>query len=69
MRTQINVQELTVRALVDENPEHIYHAAMMDPHTAAELDMRQIRSLVDDLLLAHSEWLPDWTRGTIRKNG
>lgn len=60
MRSQINVQELTVRALVDENPEYIYHAAMMDPHTAAELDLRQIRNLVTDLLTAHSEWLPDW---------
>jgi alpha-galactosidase len=66
MRTQINVQELTVRALVDENPEHIYHAAMMDPHTAAELDMRQIRSMVDDLLIAHRDWLPDWTRSAVR---
>ncbi|WP_298850190.1 alpha-glucosidase/alpha-galactosidase [uncultured Ruegeria sp.] len=62
MRSQINVQELTVRALVDQNPEHIYHAAMMDPHTAAELDLRQIRSLVDDLLVAHADWLPDWCR-------
>ncbi|WP_170401774.1 alpha-glucosidase/alpha-galactosidase [Ruegeria arenilitoris] len=60
MRTQINVQELTVRALVDQNPEYIYHAAMMDPHTAAELDLRQIRNLVTDLLTAHSDWLPDW---------
>lgn len=62
MRTQINVQELTVRALVEENPEYIYHAAMMDPHTAAELDLRQIRSLVDDLLVAHADWLPGWCR-------
>ncbi|MEL7092196.1 MAG: alpha-glucosidase/alpha-galactosidase [Pseudomonadota bacterium] len=62
MRTQINVQELTVRALIDQNPEHIYHAAMMDPHTAAELDLRQIRSLVTDLLTAHGDWLPDWAR-------
>jgi len=60
MRSQINVQELTVRALVEEKPEHIYHAAMMDPHTAAELDLRQIRSLVSDLLTAHADWLPDW---------
>ena len=60
MRTQINVQELTVRALTEQNPEHIYHAAMMDPHTAAELDLRQIRSLVTDLLSAHGDWLPDW---------
>lgn len=66
MRSQINVQELTVRALVDENPDHIYHAAMMDPHTAAELDLRQIRSMVDDLLLAHSAWLPKWTSGARR---
>ncbi|MEO0633963.1 MAG: alpha-glucosidase/alpha-galactosidase [Pseudomonadota bacterium] len=62
MRTQVNVQELTVRALIDQNPEHIYHAAMMDPHTAAELDLRQIRSLVTDLLTAHGDWLPDWAR-------
>ncbi|MDJ1016390.1 MAG: alpha-glucosidase/alpha-galactosidase [Paracoccaceae bacterium] len=60
MRSQINVQELTVRALLNEDIEHIYHAAMMDPHTAAELDLRQIRALVDDLLDAHADWLPDW---------
>ncbi len=62
MRSQINVQELVVRALVDEEPEHIYHAAMMDPHTAAELDLRQIRSLIDDLRAAHGDWLPGWAR-------
>ncbi len=50
IRTNINVQELTVRALVDQNREHIYHAAMMDPHTAAELDLQQIWDLTDDLL-------------------
>lgn len=63
MRTNINVQELTVRALIDENREHIYHAAMMDPHTAAELDLDQIWSLVDDLLDAHGAMLPEWARG------
>jgi alpha-galactosidase len=62
MRTQINVQELVVRALLDEDISHIYHAAYMDPHTAAELDLRQIRSLVSDLLAAHGEWLPAWAR-------
>ncbi len=60
MRSQINVQELTVKALMDQNVDHIYHAAMMDPHTAAELDLRQIRNLVTDLLTAHGDWLPDW---------
>lgn len=67
IRTNINVQELTVRALMTENREHIYHAAMMDPHTAAELDLDQIWSLVDDLLAAHGDWLPAWAR-VRRKN-
>jgi alpha-galactosidase len=63
IRTNINVQELTVRALTSETREHIYHAAMMDPHTSAELDLDQIWSLVDDLIEAHGEWLPRWARG------
>ena len=64
IRTNINVQELTVTALMEENKEHIYHAAMMDPHTAAELDLDQIWHLVDDLLAAHGTWLPEWARPT-----
>lgn len=62
IRTNINVQELTVRALVEQNREHIYHAVMMDPHTAAELDLQQIWDLTDDLLIAHDEWLPEFAR-------
>ena len=62
IRTNINVQELTVKALVTEKREHIYHAAMMDPHTAAELDLDQIWSLVDKLTAAHGDWLPEWAR-------
>jgi len=64
MRTNINVQELTVQALMTENREHIYHAAMMDPRTAAELDLRQIHKLVDQLLVAHGDWMPDWINDT-----
>ena len=62
MRTSLNVQELVVEALLTENREHIYHAAMLDPRTAAELDLRQIRALVDDLMAAHGDWMPDWCR-------
>ena len=62
IRTNINVQELTVQALMTENREHIYHAAMMDPHTAAELDLDQIWSMTDDLIAAHGDWLPEWAR-------
>ena len=62
IRTNVNVQELTVAALLTENKQHIYHAAMMDPHTAAELDLDQIWHLVDDLLAAHGNWLPEWAQ-------
>jgi alpha-galactosidase len=62
IRTNVNVQELTVAALMEESREHIYHAAMMDPHTAAELDLQQIWDLVDELLVAHDDWLPEWAR-------
>ncbi len=58
MQTNINVQALTVEAALTLKKEHIYHAAMLDPHTAAELDLDQIWSLVDDLLEAHQGWLP-----------
>jgi alpha-galactosidase len=35
---------------------------MMDPHTAAELDLQQIWDLVEDLIGAHGSWLPGWAR-------
>jgi alpha-galactosidase len=58
MQTNINVQNLTVEAALTGRRDHIYHAAMMDPHTGAELDLDQIWSLVDDLIAAHEDWLP-----------
>jgi len=63
IRTNINVQELTVQAMLTENRQHVYHAAMLDPHTAAELDLDQIHEMVDQLIAAHGEWLPAWIRG------
>lgn len=61
MQTNINPQSLTVEAALTRKKEHIYHAAMMDPHTAAELDLNQICSLVDDLIEAHGNWLPEYS--------
>ncbi len=60
MQTNINVQALTVEAALTGKREHIYHAAMLDPHTAAELSLDQIWALVDDLIAAHGEWLPEF---------
>ncbi|PYE54854.1 alpha-glucosidase/alpha-galactosidase [Deinococcus yavapaiensis] len=58
MQTNVNVQALTVEALVTGRREHVYHAAMLDPHTAAELTLDEIWSLVDDLLDAHGDLIP-----------
>lgn len=61
MQTNVNVQSLTVEAALTRRREHIYHAAMLDPHTSAELSLDQIWSLVDDLIAAHGDWLPQYT--------
>jgi alpha-galactosidase len=61
MQTNINVQALTVEAALTGKREYIYHAALLDPHTAAELDPDQIHRLVDALIDAHGEWLPACT--------
>lgn len=60
MQTNINVQSLTVEAALTGKRQHIYHAAMLDPHTASELTLDDIWSLVDDLIEAHGEWLPKY---------
>jgi len=58
MQTNVNVQGLTVEAALTGRREAIHQAAMLDPHTAAELSLDEIASLVDDLLDAHGEWIP-----------
>jgi alpha-galactosidase len=55
IQTNVNVQALTVEAALKGNREHVYHAAMLDPHTAAELSLQEIHDLVDELLEAHSQ--------------
>ena len=58
--TNINVQLLTIEAAVTLKKDHIYQAAMMDPHTGSELDIDTIRAMVDDLIEAHGDWLPKY---------
>ncbi|MBG9795745.1 alpha-galactosidase [Paenibacillus dendritiformis] len=57
-RTNINTQLLTIEAAITGKKEHIYHAAMLDPHTSAELSLDDIVSLCDDMIEAHGNWLP-----------
>ena len=58
IQTNVNVQALTVEAALTGSRDHVYHAAMLDPHTAAELSLDEIRQLVDRLLAAHGELVP-----------
>lgn len=58
--TNINVQKLAIEAILTRKREHIYHAAMLDPHTAAELSLDDIVSLCDDLIEAHGDMLPKY---------
>ena len=57
-RTNINVQLMTIEAVLTRRRECIYQAAMLDPHTAGELTIDQIRAMCDDLIEAHGDWLP-----------
>lgn len=56
--SNVAAQGLTVEAALTGRREHIYHAAMLDPHTGAELTLDEIWSLVDDLIEAHGSYLP-----------
>ncbi len=58
--TNINVHLLTIEAAVTRKKEHIYQAAMLEPHTASELSIDDIIKLVDALIDAHGDWLPKY---------
>lgn len=58
--TNINVQLLTIQAAVTKKREDIYMAAMLDPHTAAELSIDDIKSMVDELIEAHGDYMKEY---------
>jgi alpha-galactosidase len=57
-RAAINVHLLTIEAALSRRRDAVYQAALLDPHTAAELTIDQVRSLCDDLIAAHGRYLP-----------
>jgi alpha-galactosidase len=58
--THINVHLLTIEAAVTKRRETIYQAAMMEPHTAAELSIDDIVALCDELIEAHGDYMKDY---------
>jgi alpha-galactosidase len=59
-RTNINVQELTVEASLTGDRDAVHHAVMMDPLTAAVCTLPQIHAMVDEMLEAQAQWLPQF---------
>jgi alpha-galactosidase len=60
MNLSTSVQGLTVEAALTNKRDRIYQAALLDPHTSAELSPDQIWHLVDDLIEAHGNLLPQY---------
>ena len=58
--TNVNVQLLTIEAAHTLKKDHIYQAAMLDPHTGSELDIDTIKKMVDELIAAHGDYLPKY---------
>jgi alpha-galactosidase len=61
-RTFLNVVELTVRAAVEGSRDLVYEAALLDPNTAASLPVERIVEMVDGLLEAHGDLIPEAIR-------
>ena len=58
------VQDLTVRAALEGNLDHVYHAAMLDRHAASVLSLDQIAAVVDELIEAHGDAMPEGLRAS-----
>ena len=61
-RTFLNVVELTVKAVLEGSRDHVYQAALLDPNTAANLTTAQIHDMVDELITAHGDFIPEAIR-------
>ncbi|MEE1320916.1 MAG: alpha-glucosidase/alpha-galactosidase [Acutalibacteraceae bacterium] len=58
--SNIYPQLLTIEAAATKKKQYIYNAAMMDPLTGGELNIKDIYAMVDELLEAHKDWLPQY---------
>ncbi len=58
--SNINAQLLTIEAAVTKDREKIYQAAMMDPHTAAELSIDDIIKMCDEMIEAHGDYMKEY---------
>ncbi|MEW1720071.1 alpha-glucosidase/alpha-galactosidase [Streptomyces sp. NPDC093109] len=64
-RAYLSMNELVVRAAVEDDPRSVRQAAMADPATAAALPVERIWELCDDMVRAHGELLQPSLRATL----
>jgi len=57
-RANVTMQELVVRAVLDEDREAAYRAAMFDPNTSSQLSLPKVRECMDLLMEAQDDMLP-----------
>lgn len=60
----VDTQALTVRAVLDQDRDAIYHAVLCDPQVQARLTLDEAWRMTDVLIDAQARWLPVWLGGT-----
>jgi alpha-galactosidase len=65
-RTFVNVAELTVRAALEHRRDYVYQAVMLDPNAGATLAIDAIHAMVDELIDAHGQLIPEGIRAGAR---
>jgi alpha-galactosidase len=60
----VAVQDLTVRAALEGRRDHVYHAAMLDRHAPSVLSLDELAAMVDELIEAHGDALPEGVRAS-----
>ena len=55
--SNVSPQLLAIEAAVTKDRQKIYQAAMMDPHTGAELNIKDIPAMCDELIEAHGDYM------------
>jgi alpha-galactosidase len=56
IQTNINVQRLTVKAILTDDRESAIHAAMLDPLTSSVLSLKGIRTMMDEMFASQPEY-------------
>ena len=68
-RLTINQVQLAVEAALTGDRDLVYSAVAMDPYTASQLTLPQIRKMVDEMIRAERQWLPRFTSQTVVTTG